>query len=108
MVIMLYFDLSVHMKGYKLTKQGKNIFKMGWRQITSETQGGKMLSTMTMETDSAAQPVTETPTILQDQLLFGREVKSSFQFTLVAIFVRYHTANLVSLRGLMALNVDSI
>ncbi|KAI9194902.1 hypothetical protein LWI28_010029 [Acer negundo] len=67
-------DVTNH-KGYKLTKQGKTLFKMGWRQVTSETEGGKMLSTMTMETDSAAQTETNTSTALQDHALFKREVK---------------------------------
>ncbi|KAK0607417.1 hypothetical protein LWI29_014667 [Acer saccharum] len=67
-------DVTNH-KGYKLSKQGKSIFKMGWRQVTSETEGGKMLSTMTMETDSAAQTETNTSTALQDHALFKREVK---------------------------------
>ncbi|KAH7573768.1 hypothetical protein JRO89_XS03G0204500 [Xanthoceras sorbifolium] len=73
-------DVANH-KGYKLTKQGKSIFNMGWRQVTSETQGGKMLSTMTMETDSAAQTETDTSTALQDHLLFKREVFFFFFFS---------------------------
>lgn len=40
------------MKGYKLTTQGKSLGKMGWRQVEEEAQGAKMLSTMSMETDS--------------------------------------------------------
>ncbi|KAJ4722450.1 putative 5'-nucleotidase surE [Melia azedarach] len=72
----LPMDVANH-KGYKLTKQGKSIFKMGWRQVTSETQGGKMLSTMTMETDSAARTETDTSTILQENLLFRREARGA-------------------------------
>ena len=52
-----FFSLK---KGYKLTRQGKSIFKMGWRQVTSERQGGKMLSTMEMESDSSAKTETNT------------------------------------------------
>lgn len=44
-------DIANH-KGYKLTIQGKSLGKMGWRQVEEEAQGAKMLSTMSMETDS--------------------------------------------------------
>lgn len=64
-------------KGYKLTKQGKSIFKMGWRRVTSEMQGGKMLSTMTMDTDSAVTIETDTSTPLEEDLLFRREVRGA-------------------------------
>ncbi|KAM3326475.1 5'-nucleotidase SurE isoform X1 [Capsicum chacoense] len=42
----------VNHKGYHLTRQGKSFIKMGWRQVTSEREGGNILSTMTMETNS--------------------------------------------------------
>lgn len=61
-------------KGYRLTKQGKSIYKMGWKQVTSDMQGGKMLSTMTMEANSEASAETETSATLPDNLLFKREV----------------------------------
>ncbi|KDO74618.1 hypothetical protein CISIN_1g021451mg [Citrus sinensis] len=64
-------------KGYKLTKQGTSIFKMGWRRVTSEMQGGKMLSTMTMDTDSAVTIETDTSTPLEEDLLFRREVRGA-------------------------------
>lgn len=64
-------------KGYKLTKQGKSFFKMGWRQVTDEQQGAKMLSTMAMETESAAVTETDTSTTLQENLLFKREVRGT-------------------------------
>ncbi|KAB1214196.1 5'-nucleotidase SurE [Morella rubra] len=64
-------------KGYKLTKQGTSIFRMGWRQITSNMQGGKMLSTMTMEANSEASEETETSTISPECLLFKREVRGA-------------------------------
>ncbi|XP_022722874.1 uncharacterized protein LOC111280009 [Durio zibethinus] len=69
-------DLANH-KGYKLTKQGKTIFKMGWRQITSERQGGKMLSTMEMESDSSARTEIDTSTIAGGDLFFQREVRGA-------------------------------
>lgn len=61
-------------KGYKLTKQGKSIYKMGWSQVTSDMQGGKMLSTMTMDMDSTAPIETGALNLSQDHLLFKREV----------------------------------
>ncbi|XWS13636.1 hypothetical protein CRYUN_Cryun36dG0054500 [Craigia yunnanensis] len=67
-------DIANH-KGYKLTKQGKSIFKMGWRQVTSERQGGKMLSTMEMESDSSAR--TEIDTARGGHLLFKTEVRGA-------------------------------
>ncbi|KAF5736862.1 Survival protein SurE-like phosphatase/nucleotidase [Tripterygium wilfordii] len=69
-------DIANH-KGYKLTKQGKSIFKMGWRQVTADTQGGKMLSTMTMETDSASAANSDLRSISQGHLLFKREVREA-------------------------------
>ncbi|KAM3707300.1 hypothetical protein ACB098_02G015900 [Castanea mollissima] len=65
-------------KGYRLTKQGKSIFRMGWKQVTSDMQGGKMLSTMTMEANSEASAETETSATLPDNLLFKREVKGAY------------------------------
>ncbi|XP_024931219.2 uncharacterized protein LOC107423200 isoform X2 [Ziziphus jujuba] len=73
----LNIDLPVNVanhKGYKLTKQGKSIFQMGWRQVTSDKQGGKMLSTMTMDTNSPASTEIETPVISAENLLFKREI----------------------------------
>ena len=60
MVILVVFSSSK--KGYKLTRQGKlkGIFKMGLKQVTSERQGGKMLSTMEMKSDSSAKTETNT------------------------------------------------
>ncbi|KAF2285387.1 hypothetical protein GH714_003422 [Hevea brasiliensis] len=63
-------------KGYKLTKQGKSIFKMGWKQVPYGT-GGKMLSTMTMDTNSAAQTETGASNVSQEQMWFGREAKGT-------------------------------
>ena len=47
---------------------------MGWRQVTSERQGGKMLSTMEMESDSSARTEIDTSTVAGGHLLFKREV----------------------------------
>ncbi|KAK6929967.1 Survival protein SurE-like phosphatase/nucleotidase [Dillenia turbinata] len=64
----------VNQKGYKLTKQSRSIVKMGWRQVTSENQGGKMLSTMTMEKASFNPSEAQQPTTQQELTLFKREV----------------------------------
>ncbi|XP_044497867.1 5'-nucleotidase SurE [Mangifera indica] len=70
-------DVNNH-KGYKLTKQGKSIFKMGWRQVSSETQGVRMSSTMTMETDQPAEKTkTDSSTVSHEHMLFTREVKGA-------------------------------
>ncbi|XP_047945955.1 5'-nucleotidase SurE isoform X1 [Salvia hispanica] len=66
----------VNHKGYRLTNQGKTMVKMGWRQVTSESEGGKMLSTMTMETNSSSGSESESPNLKQ-ALSFKREVKGS-------------------------------
>lgn len=58
-------------KGYKLTKQGKSIVKMGWKQVSSDTQGAHMLSTMEPNSVSSN---TVAKTGSQEQLLFSREV----------------------------------
>lgn len=59
-------------KGYRLTKQGKSIIKMGWKQVTSEAEGRKMLSDMT-NTDTAA-PTDFNMSSTPGSLLFAREV----------------------------------
>ncbi|KAD2392992.1 hypothetical protein E3N88_39969 [Mikania micrantha] len=61
-------------KGYKLTKQGNSISKMGWKQVLSDAQGGHMLSTMINDPNSAASNV-DVKVASQDNLLFKREVK---------------------------------
>ncbi|KAL7601286.1 hypothetical protein Lser_V15G25767 [Lactuca serriola] len=60
-------------KGYKLTKQGKSIVKMGWKRVSSDAQGAQMLSTMTMESNSVASNP-DANSVSQEQLLFKREV----------------------------------
>lgn len=62
-------------KGYKLTKQGKCIVKMGWRQVTSAAQGGKMLSTMTMEANSLTSSEVDASSVPKEHRLFKREVR---------------------------------
>ncbi|KAG8370201.1 hypothetical protein BUALT_Bualt14G0092500 [Buddleja alternifolia] len=69
--------LLVLEQGYRLTKQGKSIVKMGWRQVTSEAQGGKMLSTMTMETNSSSESESEALSAKDEHLIFKREVRGS-------------------------------
>ncbi|KAL2463822.1 Survival protein SurE-like phosphatase/nucleotidase [Forsythia ovata] len=62
-------------KGYRLTKQGKSVAKMGWRQVTSDSQGGKMLSTMSMEMSSSSNFESDASSAPHDHLLFKREVR---------------------------------
>ncbi|PHT78717.1 hypothetical protein T459_16769 [Capsicum annuum] len=66
-------------QGYRLTKQGKSVYKMGWRQVTSEAQGGKMLSTMTMDSSAGKEACVEESTLStqQEHLLFKREVREA-------------------------------
>ncbi|PIA31789.1 hypothetical protein AQUCO_04900223v1 [Aquilegia coerulea] len=65
-------------KGYKVTKQGRSIIKMGWKQVTSHFQGANMLSTMTMENDiSAGAETTAASTTSEGPVLFKREVKGA-------------------------------
>ncbi|KAL0376618.1 UNVERIFIED_CONTAM: 5'-nucleotidase SurE [Sesamum calycinum] len=64
-------------QGYRLTKQGKSRVKMGWRQVTSDAQGGKMLSTMTMETNSSPHSEAEALSTKHGHLMFKREVAGS-------------------------------
>ncbi|XVE81612.1 hypothetical protein DITRI_Ditri15bG0079000 [Diplodiscus trichospermus] len=67
-------DIANH-KGYVLTRQGKSIFRMGWRQVSSERQGQQMLSTMEMESGSSARTEIDTSTVAGGHLLFKREVR---------------------------------
>ncbi|CAL1396767.1 unnamed protein product [Linum trigynum] len=64
-------------KGNKLTRQGKSIYRTGWKQVTSTTRG-KMLSTMTMDTD-AKMPVEADimADASQGSLIFQREVEGA-------------------------------
>ncbi|XP_063936805.1 uncharacterized protein LOC108193865 isoform X2 [Daucus carota subsp. sativus] len=68
-------DISNH-KGYKLTKQGNSIIRMGWKQITSEAEVGKILSTMTMVADSSKIQIngTKVSQESEDSLLFMRDI----------------------------------
>ncbi|GLU08866.1 hypothetical protein SLE2022_257500 [Rubroshorea leprosula] len=66
-------DITNH-KGYKLTKQGKALFKMAWRQTKFEKQEGQMLSTMEMDTNSAGRMETNASNISLGHLLFKRVV----------------------------------
>ncbi|KAK9933333.1 hypothetical protein M0R45_020533 [Rubus argutus] len=59
-------------KGYKLTKQGKSIIKMRWRQVTSSMP--KMLSSMQMETDAATSNGIDKSTTPKEHPLFSREI----------------------------------
>ncbi|ESW29130.1 hypothetical protein PHAVU_002G045800 [Phaseolus vulgaris] len=63
-------------KGYKLTKQGKSIIKMGWKQVTSETEGQKMSSDMT-NTDTDISKNFDPSSVSPEHLLFTREVRGS-------------------------------
>ncbi|KAF7850191.1 hypothetical protein BT93_L5770 [Corymbia citriodora subsp. variegata] len=69
-------DIANH-KGYKLTEQGRSFFVMGWRLVSSETQGGQMLSTMTMDKDVAELPDMDASTMSAEHRLFKREVRKS-------------------------------
>ncbi|KAK4355604.1 hypothetical protein RND71_024575 [Anisodus tanguticus] len=65
----------VNHKGYRLTRQGKSLRKMGWRQVTSERGGGNLLSTMTMETNSSeSTDARALKNATSDHLLFKRQV----------------------------------
>ncbi|PIN19828.1 5'-nucleotidase [Handroanthus impetiginosus] len=64
----------VNHKGYWLTKQGKSMVKTGWIQVTSESEGGKMLSTMTMETNSSSYTEPGASRVKQEPFLFKRKV----------------------------------
>ncbi|CAN4097676.1 unnamed protein product [Withania somnifera] len=71
-------DVANH-KGYRLTKQGKSVYKMGWRQVSSEAQGGKMLSKMTMDSSASKEECAEESTLStqQEHLLLKREVRGA-------------------------------
>lgn len=73
-------DVTNH-KGYKLTKQGTTIVKMGWRRVSSEAQEGNMLSTMTNRVQTSLPESTEADTSIlsQDQLFFTREVRGGVE-----------------------------
>lgn len=47
---------------------------MGWQEVKSESQGGKMLSTMEMESDSSARAEIDTSTVAAGYYMFKRMV----------------------------------
>lgn len=71
--IICWLSSVSHKKGYKLTKQGKGIVKMGWKQVISEAEGRKMSSDMT-NTDTAATAEFDVSSVPPESLLFAREV----------------------------------
>lgn len=77
-------------KGYKLTKQGRSIIQMGWRPVTSDMHGGKMLSTMTMDVDSVVLTEADASTMSQEHLLFKREVRILNLICCTLVFVVYY------------------
>ncbi|XP_045814270.1 5'-nucleotidase SurE-like isoform X2 [Trifolium pratense] len=60
-------------KGYKLTRQGKSIFKMGWRQVASDTEERIMSSDMT-NTDTPTPTNSGTSSTSPEHRLFAREI----------------------------------
>ncbi|KAI9089737.1 hypothetical protein K1719_029030 [Acacia pycnantha] len=66
-------NVAAH-KGYKLTKQGRSCRKMGWKQVTSEIQGQKMTSAMTMDSETTAPTETYSSSVSPGHLIFKREV----------------------------------
>ncbi|XP_047950960.1 5'-nucleotidase SurE-like [Salvia hispanica] len=67
----------VNHKGYRLTKQATTHLKTGWRQVSSDTQGGKMLSTMTMDMDASSYSESEALNLQDEHRFFEREVTGS-------------------------------
>ncbi|KAK4761968.1 hypothetical protein SAY87_029852 [Trapa incisa] len=67
----------VNHKGYKLTKQGKSIFLMGWRKVTSETEGGNIQSNMSMDLDASLSSENIELTTKQGHTLFKRQITKS-------------------------------
>ncbi|KAK4755803.1 hypothetical protein SAY87_009560 [Trapa incisa] len=65
-------DVRNH-KGYRMTKQGISMGLMGWRQVNSDVQGGKILSPTRMDTNSSVVTAEDSETLLQEHLLFERE-----------------------------------
>ncbi|XP_071716425.1 uncharacterized protein [Rutidosis leptorrhynchoides] len=61
-------------KGYKMTKQGNSIIKMGWKQVSSDAEGGHMVSTMTNEPNSVSLE-TDAKQVSEEELLFSRVVR---------------------------------
>ncbi|XP_017250891.2 uncharacterized protein LOC108221528 isoform X1 [Daucus carota subsp. sativus] len=64
-------DVTNH-KGYKLARQCKSMVSMEWKQVTSNAEGGHMLPTMNMKTESIAAMDKNTATVSQEQLVFKR------------------------------------
>lgn len=51
---------------------------MGWKQVTSDAQGGKMLSTMTMKMNSSSNFESDALSAPHDHLMFKRQVRGSY------------------------------
>ncbi|KAH7862500.1 hypothetical protein Vadar_005739 [Vaccinium darrowii] len=66
---------NIRKSGASLELVIKDTSRQGWRQVTSDAGGGKMLSTMTMETNSITSTDVEVPTASGESLLFKRAVR---------------------------------
>ncbi|OWM69828.1 hypothetical protein CDL15_Pgr025677 [Punica granatum] len=69
--------IMAHHKGYKLTKQGRSIFLMGWRKVSSEMEGGNIQSDMTMDRDVNVTLENNASGMQQEHVLFKREILKS-------------------------------
>ncbi|KAK4757663.1 hypothetical protein SAY87_018964 [Trapa incisa] len=67
----------VNHKGYKMTKQGKSNFSMGWRKVSSEIEGYNIQSNMSTDLDASLSSESNELTTKQGHVLFEREVLSS-------------------------------
>ncbi|RWR73741.1 Survival protein SurE-like protein phosphatase/nucleotidase [Cinnamomum micranthum f. kanehirae] len=65
----------LHHKGYKVTKQGKHMTKIGWKQVSSSTQGGKNPLTKNMQVDSVPGEEISVSSMPQE-VFFTREIRS--------------------------------
>ncbi|KAE9612813.1 hypothetical protein Lal_00027665 [Lupinus albus] len=70
-------NIVANHKGYKLTKQGKSICKMGWKQVTTETEGRKMSSNRTNIESEPPKTNGTISSVSPEHLLFVREVVGS-------------------------------
>ncbi|KAH6808874.1 Survival protein SurE-like phosphatase/nucleotidase [Perilla frutescens var. frutescens] len=66
-------DVANH-KGYRLTKPGNSMNKLGWKQVASQAQGEKMISAMTLAVDSSPSSEPEALATQNEHLMFIRKV----------------------------------
>lgn len=62
-------------QGYRLTKPGNSMNKLGWKQVSSQAQGEKMIYAMTLAPEISPNSEPEAVDTKHEHLMFIRKVR---------------------------------